>query len=290
LIDVRTFPALEVSWSDEVVGDRIDHLVAMIDDTAPLAVEEHGPGVRIFFSDESQRDNASEIAAALFPDATLTSLLVPDDNWAERSQAALLPIRVGNLIIAPPWTLDDVLAHAALTGDSPVVVSIQPSMGFGTGHHASTRLCLRLLQRYVPAGGAVLDIGTGSGVLALSAWRLGARQALGIDFDRDALTSAQENVEANGAGTSVSLDALDITQDATLLSGRFDLVFANITGAMLIKYAAEVASTVASAGILITSGFQAHEKDDVAAAFAAQGLETLVSEEEDTWVATGFKR
>ena len=149
MIDVRTFPALEVSWSDDVVGDRVDHLIAMIDDTAPLAVEEHGLGVRIFFSDEAQRDNAAAIAGALFPDATLTSLLVPDDNWAERSPAALLPIRVGNLIIAPPWTMDDVLAHAALTGDSPVVVSIQPSMGFGTGHHASTRLCLRLLQRWI---------------------------------------------------------------------------------------------------------------------------------------------
>ena len=82
---MRTFPALEVSWSDGITEHRVDHLVAMIDDSAPLAVEDHGPGVRIFFSDEAQRDSAAEIAGALFPDATLTSLLVPDDNWAERA-------------------------------------------------------------------------------------------------------------------------------------------------------------------------------------------------------------
>jgi ribosomal protein L11 methyltransferase len=163
-------------------------------------------------------------------------------------------------------------------------------MGFGTGHHASTRLCLRLLQRHVPADGAVLDIGTGSGVLAIAAWRLGAGRALGIDFDRDALLSAAENIERNQAGAHVSLEVRDITTDATTLAGRFDLVFANITGAMLQRHAAAIVSTVAPDGLLITSGFQTHERDEVVAAFDEAGLPLLDAAEEDTWVATAFRR
>jgi ribosomal protein L11 methyltransferase len=162
-------------------------------------------------------------------------------------------------------------------------------MGFGTGHHQSTRLCLKLLQRHRPAGAAVLDIGTGSGVLAIAAWKLGATSALGIDFDRDALASATENIEMNDAGHGVTLDAVDITRGTDALARRFDLVFANITGTMLQRHAAAVASTLAAGGVLITSGFQTHELDDVTAAFVTTGLARIDDVEEGTWVSAAFR-
>lgn len=287
---MRTFPALDVSWPEPPSEDVRDLLLAIVDDHEPTAAEEHPLGVRVFFTDDAQRDAALSAARDHFPAATVVALLVPDDDWAERSQAALRPIRVDNIVVAPPWTLAEVRAHAAARGETPVIIAIQPSMGFGTGHHASTRLCLKLLQRHLPAAATVLDIGTGSGVLAISATALGASHALGIDFDRDALTSAAENVELNRAGAAVSLEVVDITRGTDALADRFTLVFANITGAMLQRYAAAVVAPLAPGGVLIASGFQTHELDDVSTAFASEGLERIDNVEEETWVAAAFRR
>lgn len=280
---MRTFPALDVAWPAAPEADAIEHLLAAVDDASPTAVEEQPLGIRIFFATETDRNAAAAIALDAVANATITHLLVPDENWAERSQAALQPIRVGRIAVTPPWAAGEV-------SDAPIVITIQPSMGFGTGHHASTRLCLALLERHCPPGGAVLDIGTGSGVLAIAAWRLGAATALGIDFDPDALVSAAENVEYNQAGDAVRLAAMDITRDEAALAGRFDLACANITGAMLQRHAAHVAATLARGGLLIASGFQVHERRDVSAAFAAVGLARIDDAEEDTWVAAAFRR
>ena len=287
---MRTFPALDVSWSEPPSEDVLELLLAVVDDHEPTAAEEHPLGTRVYFTDDVQRDAALSAVRDQFPAATVEALLVSDENWAERSQAALRPVRIDNIIVAPPWTLEEVRAHAAARGEAPHVIAIQPSMGFGTGHHASTRLCLKLLQRHLPAAATVLDIGTGSGVLAIAATALGATRAIGIDFDRDALTSAAENVELNHAGAAVSLEVVDIARGTDALAGRFTLVFANITGAMLQRHAAAVVSPLAPKGVLITSGFQTHELDEVAAAFTTQGLERLDDVEEETWVAAAFRR
>jgi ribosomal protein L11 methyltransferase len=289
-VPVRTFPALDVSWPEPPSEDVLELLLAVVDDHEPTAAEEHPFGMRMYFTDNAQRDAALSAARNHFPAASVAPLLVPDENWAERSQAALRPVRIDTIIVAPPWTLDEVRAHAAARGEAPHVIAIQPSMGFGTGHHPSTRLCLRLLQRHLPADATVLDIGTGSGVLAIAAATLGAKHAIGIDFDRDALTSAAENIELNRAGAAVSLEVVDITRGADVLADRFSLVFANITGAMLQRHAAAVASTLAPGGVLIASGFQTHELDDVLAAFAAEGLERIDDVEEETWVAAAIRR
>jgi ribosomal protein L11 methyltransferase len=286
---VRTYPAIDITWPTRPSDDDAERMLAVLDDHAPAAVEDQPSGIRVFFGDEASRDAAAAAARAEVAGVVVTPLLVPDEDWAERSQAALRPVRVDNIIVAPPWTIEEVRVAAAATGDAPVVITIQPSMGFGTGHHQSTRLCLKLLQRHMPPDASVLDIGTGSGVLAIAATKLGAASALGIDFDRDALTSAAENVELNSAGAAVSLGVVDIADGSDALAGRFSLVFANITGAMLQRYAASVASTLAQGGLLITSGFQTHELEDVSSAFAATGLERVDQVEEDTWLAAAFR-
>ena len=285
---MRTYPAIEITWPAVPSADEVEQLLAALDDHQPTAVEEQPAGVRVFFGEEADRDAAASATRDRLPGVTVTPLLIPDENWAERSQAALKPVRVDHVIVAPPWTLDEVRA-AVTPGDAPIIIAIQPSMGFGTGHHQSTRLCLELLQRHLPARAAALDIGTGSGVLAIAAGRLGAASALGVDVDRDALASAAENIELNSAGGAVSLDTVDITQGADAFAARFTLVFANITGAMLQRHAAAVASTLAPGGILIISGFQTHELEDVTTAFVTTGLERIDTVEEDTWVAAAFR-
>jgi ribosomal protein L11 methyltransferase len=212
---------------------------------------------------------------------------VSDEDWAARSQAELGPVRVGRLVVAPPWTApDDPALRTA--GAQDIVVSIQPSMGFGTGHHASTRLCLRLLQDLPLAEAEVLDVGTGSGVLAIAAARLGARHVVAIEVDEDALTAARENVERNGAG-----DVVVATQaDAAALDGAattFDVVLANLTGAVLIGLSSTMSRLTGPRGVLIASGFTIDEADRVRDAFAAADLPIAEQREEDEWVALALR-
>ncbi len=156
-------------------------------------------------------------------------------------------------------------------------------MGFGTGHHATTRLCLAALQAFDVAGKRVLDVGTGSGVLAIAAARLGARDVLGIDFDADAIASASENLESNPDTDNVRLEVVDVRNAAL---PRADIVVANLTGAVLVMNAALLSSAVASGGTLIVSGVQTHERDEVVSAFSRGQL--IWSNDEAGWMGLGF--
>ena len=138
---------------------------------------------------------------------------------------------VRRLTIAPPWTVTDALRAQA---PGPIIV-IQPSMGFGTGHHASTRLCLELLQRISVAGKRVLDIGTGSGVLSIASRALGANRVVGIDVDPDALTNARENLELNSVRDGIELIESDVRAHSIGTSAAYDVILANLTGSLLTR-------------------------------------------------------
>ncbi len=172
----------------------------------------------------------------------------------------------GRLVVTPPWRAEEARTLRDDAGGPVDVVVIQPSMGFGTGHHATTRLCLALLQRARPARRRVLDIGTGSGVLAIAAWRLGALEAVAIDNDPDAVSCARENVTLNDAAAGVSVTSLDVRAGAVNQMsslGRFDVVLANLTGAALVAHAPAMCAALADSGRLIVSGCLRGEADAV---------------------------
>jgi ribosomal protein L11 methyltransferase len=160
---------------------------------------------------------------------------------------------------------------------------IDPGQAFGTGAHPTTRLCLELLLGLAPA--SVVDLGCGSGVLAIAAVTLGARSALGIDIDPDALDNARENAELNHTGDRVRFDRLDF-RDVAL---RADIVLANLTGALIERSAATLAAIVEPHGRLIVSGFMEGERDSVARALERfLGAGTI--DQEDEWMCGVFKR
>lgn len=280
---MRTYPALELSWPSRPDDTHIECLLAEIDAEGPTAVEERGDAVRIFFASLETRRRAAIRLIAVDPAATCTPLDVPDENWAQRSQADLQPVTIGRLTIDPR----EPSAGAGATAD---VIFIKPSMGFGTGHHASTRLCLMLLQRLPLAGRRVLDVGTGSGILAIAAARLGAASALGIDCDDDALIAARESVEANGAEPAVRLAAVDLTRSPAIDGAPFDVVLANLTDALLIREAGALAGTLALGGHLIASGFMAADADGVTAAFERAGLTATARADELGWIGVTARR
>jgi len=276
--DSRTWPALDVAGlppsdaadaHDAVQGDLLE---ATLTDFDVEAIDEStAAGWRVFFRTRGGRDRAHQAIAREFPALTLTAVDVPDEDWAARSQASLKAVRVGNLIVAPPW-------------DAPIVVAIRPSMGFGTGHHATTRLCLAALQALDVKDRRVIDVGTGSGVLAIAASLLGAVDVRGIDDDEHAIHAAWDNLSLNPAAI-VTLLVGDLR---TTQLEPADVVFGNLTGGLLMA-TASLMSTLAGKphGRLILSGFQVHEEKDVVANFAGFTVERR--EQEDDWVCVTLK-
>lgn len=258
------FPALQVH------GAESDMILAIVDDYSPTAVDERGPAMRVFFAAAGPRDAAHAALAAA--GVTVERIEVDDEDWARRSQENLAPITVGRITVYPS-------RH-----QSPVAIVIAPSMGFGTGHHATTRLCLVALQTIDLSHAFVLDVGTGSGVLAIAASRLGAARATGIDSDPDAVRSARESLALNPDARGVELDVSNLM---TAPLPRADVVTANLTGALLVRAAGRLVESVRPGGTLIVSGLLTEERDTVRAAFSS--MELIWEAEEDGWVGLGFR-
>jgi ribosomal protein L11 methyltransferase len=268
---VKSYAALDVRT------DASDLLLAIVDDFGPTAVEERDATVRLFFASSSDRDHAQRALASTFD---VTAIDVDDEDWARRSQENLKAITVGRITVAPPW------APSALSPEpSALRIVILPSMGFGTGHHITTRLCLAALQEIDVTNRIVLDVGTGSGVLAIAADRLGASTAVGIDYDEDAIQSARENLDLNPEVRHVTFETVDLAARALPLA---DIVTANLTGALLVRSAAMLLGAVQPEGTLILSGIQSHERDEVRQAFA--GAAIVWERDEDGWVGLAVKK
>ena len=281
---MRTWPALDVGplrEPDLFQAALLDYDVAAVDETAAPA------SWRVFFCSDAGRDTAIERLSQQFPDAFIRPLDVEDEDWAKRSQAALRAIRVDDILVAPPWDVPMTSTNAGPHDDdarrNAVVVIIRPSMGFGTGHHATTRLCLGAIQRVDLTGRSVLDVGTGSGVLAIAASLLGAAMVVAVDSDPDAIEAAGDNLSLN-CHSRVSLRQGDIR---SLELGRFDVVVANLTGALLIDAAGRLRQLANSGASLVLSGFMRSEEPAVHGAYA--GLETAARTEEDEWVCVTLR-
>jgi ribosomal protein L11 methyltransferase len=253
---VRTWPALDV----RSIPDLFE---AALTDYDVTAINEGEDGWRIFFHTTQERDRAAVGLRAEFSSLAIEPVDVPDEDWAARSQASLRAIQIGRVIVAPPW-------------DTPVTIVVQPSMGFGTGHHATTRLCLAALQQLDLRGLTVIDVGTGSGVLAIAASLLGAANVIGIDDDEDAISSARETLGLNPRAR-VNLQVADLRQAA---AANADLVMANLTGALLVTAANQLRQLTDSRGRLILSGFMAREERDVLHAFHPLTVEHRAQEED----------
>jgi len=282
----RLYPAIEIRSGSTNV------MLGIVDDFAPSAIEERDESVRVFFPTAAARDAACE---ALGPGFAVSAIDVSDEDWARRSQENLQAITVGRITVAPPWAeahatepfapAPDLKPLAPASESDAIRIVIAPSMGFGTGHHATTRLCLAALQALDLNGLMVLDVGTGSGVLAIAAERLGAAKAIGIDVDPDALQAARDNLRENTDVRNVSFDLVDLT--ATALPAAH-VVIANLTGAMLVRYAPALVGAVRSAGTLILSGILADERDAVCRAMAPARV--WWEREEDGWVGIAVKK
>ena len=275
---MRTWPALEVGPlpnPDLFQAALLDYGVSAIDETT------EPDAWRVFFNTEADRNTAAQALSRQFPDTVIRSLDVPDEDWVAKSQASLTAVRIGNIVVAPPW---DVPSANVMADAARYLIVIRPSMGFGTGHHATTRLCLAALQDLDLRGRRVIDVGTGSGLLAIAASRLGAADVVGIDEDADAFHAAQENASLNPAA-AVTLRHVDVRRVSL---EPFDVVVANLTGALLRDAAPRLHDLTTAGGYLVVSGFMASEERDVMRAYSK--FTVTARAEEDEWLCVTFRR
>jgi ribosomal protein L11 methyltransferase len=283
---MRTWPAIDVTDRSGGPADTLASglFQASLTDYQVAAIDERTPACwRVFFHTNAERDRAVAGLRATFLHLSLDPVDVPDEDWAARSQADLRSVRVGDVIVSPPWDVPDRDADAA-AGSRPIVIVIVPSMGFGTGHHATTRLCLDALQAVEVRGRRVMDIGTGSGVLAIAASLLGGREVVGIDEDPDAIHAASENVALNPRA-SVTLIPADFRWVDLVPS---NIVLANLTGGLLAAAAERLSELTAPGGRLILSGLLTQEERDVLDTYPIMSIERRT--EEAGWVCVTLRR
>ncbi|HET8784511.1 MAG TPA: 50S ribosomal protein L11 methyltransferase, partial [Candidatus Limnocylindrales bacterium] len=214
----------------------------------------------------------------------LRTRTVAGDDWADAWKAFFPVMRIGRrLVIRPTWR-----EHAP--GDDDVVLALDPGMAFGTGLHPTTRLCLVALERLADddrlAGGRVLDVGCGSGILAIAALQLGADVAVGLDIDPIAVDATLANAARNGLAGRLTANV------GSLPSGEppFDVVLANLIAGVLVPHAAALHAELRPGATLLASGIFIDREAEVAAAFEAAGLAIRERFAESDWVALALER
>ena len=239
------------------------------------------PGKAIVIAYFEDMDTAKEAQAQVsedFPGARVLLEEKPQQDWSNEWKALIKSVQVGRLWVGPPWEADS-------APQDKVRIVIEPKMAFGTGDHPTTSLCLAAIDAYLSShpGASVLDVGTGTGVLAIAAKKLGAGRVVGTDNDPTSVELAHENAAVNGT-PDLELSGKELTQ----VKGPFDLVVANILANTLIALAPLIAPKVKDR--LVLAGVLAPQKEEVEAAYRAQGLIPEAGAAQGEWVRLDFHR
>jgi ribosomal protein L11 methyltransferase len=184
---------------------------------------------------------------------SVTAEKVNEEDWENNWKKYYKPIKVGEkIVIKPIWEKYN-------KKPNEIIVELDPGMAFGTGSHETTRMCIKALERHVDARSTVFDIGTGSGILAIAAAKLGAKKTIGVDLDPVAVDSAKQNVSYNDISNIEILygDLLDVVK------GKADIVIANIMADIIMFLTDQVKSVIVDGGYFISSGIILTKKDEV---------------------------
>ena len=297
-----------------VPADRLERVCDILtaNGMTGLVVEEEGEFLRFLEQNRQYWDYVDEGLAARMKGASRVKFYVPDseegqkqlrqylagledhepqtvslreEDWATSWQKYYQPIPVGNRVyIVPDWMRGEPVPD----GRTPLYLN--PGLTFGTGAHPTTQLCLELLEEVLQSGDKVLDLGCGSGILAIAALALGASRAVGVDIDPKAADVAFENAALNGVGPDrLSVYAGDVLSDKKLAArlgpGQNRVVLANIVADVIIPLAVQVREFMTPDGVFLTSGVIDGREDEVRAALEANGFAVVKHLERGGWHA-----
>lgn len=264
---------------DGVYGDLIDESI--------LNADRSKAAISIFVSTvkspaESELFIHQRLEAAGI-DFQLEHVGVKEEDWADSWKQYYKPIKTGSrLVIVPVWETYE-------KNDGEVVVLMDPGMAFGTGTHETTRLCAGLVEQYTTPGCTVLDVGCGSGILAIAASKLGAGKCFACDIDPVAVKVAVENTELNDT-PNVECAVSDLLKQVKTVPGGYNVVVANIVADVIIRLAPDIGAFMAKDGVFIVSGIIEERAEEVTDVLKANGY--VIEEErfENGWYAAAVKR
>ena len=257
----------------------------MFVDILPDAPADDGVA-RISFYLEPDQDNAAVLAAVQqgldeirswgvdVGAGTIEASQTEDKDWINNWKEYFHQFYVDDILIKPSWE------ETKPEDQDKLLIQIDPGTAFGTGMHETTQLCIRQIRKYLTGDTELLDIGTGSGILAIAALKLGAAQAEGVDIDPVAVRTAGENAALNGVADRLTVLVGDLSDKA---SGQYQIITANIVANAIMALAPAVPGLMAEGGVFIASGIIDTRKEEVIAALQAAGLKVQEVKEKRGW-------
>ncbi|MBQ8818349.1 MAG: 50S ribosomal protein L11 methyltransferase [Clostridia bacterium] len=260
-------------------GDLIDESILNADKTV-ASVSVYLP------ADSGVADTLSfikERLATLNIDGKISVSGVCEEDWANSWKAYYKPIEIGErIVIVPAWEKYDAPADK-------LVVRMDPGMAFGTGSHETTRLVIGLLEKYIKEGQRVLDVGCGSGILAICAAKLGAKECKAYDIDPVAVKVARENISDSGLD-NVTCDVSDLLRGVDKKGGAYNVICANIVADIIIRMTPDVGELMNENSVILASGIICERADDVISCFDQNGFAVVDKAEENGWCALVVKK
>ena len=273
------------TWTEAQIegsGAALEAVFNFAFEIGATGLEETAGGARIFFpstiSDSTIQRSLSDFARSLrgmgYAIADPVLRRVPEEDWSRAWKENFKPIRIGNrIVVKPPW-------ESWPAGPQDIVLDISPKMAFGTGSHETTRLCLEMLERFMKSGLSVLDVGTGSGILAIAALKLGASRAVAVDVEEESVENARENFRLNRIQdrAAVRLGSLD-----AVAAEPYGLILANIDRKTLVPMLPEFPAYGRPGTICILSGILAEEKQAITGLLGRLPFRLIESAELGEW-------
>ncbi len=272
--------SVRAEMSDPVEDPSALHEIFALHGLEATVEHDDPPGMSAYFCEEPDSNTKiARLGEALldFGATRVSAEVVPEEDWSDSWKQFFKPREIGSkFIIKPTWE--------EVGATDRMIIELDPGQAFGTGEHATTQLCLAMLEEAVEVGDVVIDVGCGSGILSIGAAKLGA-EVHATEIDAPAATVAVENVRRNGVGMEIAV-AESIPSTFPLA----DVVVSNIVSATLIRLAANIAEHMLADGVWIASGIIPANLPDVIAAAEAQGFKEAARREDGGWVCMVFRR
>jgi ribosomal protein L11 methyltransferase len=279
-------PYLDIHLSvppDDMVRDLLPSLLV---DLGFEGFLEDDRGIHCFIQKSAWLDSIETDVEQLSRDYNLPAIPligvteIPGKNWNEEWERSIQPIQITErIIITPSW-------HP-VNDPNKLVLTIDPKMTFGTGYHESTRLMLRLLERHSVPNGTVLDVGTGTGILAIAAIKLGAASAVAIDIDPLTLDNGAENAERNNVADRIDIR---IGSMECVHEQSFDLILANIIKNTIIELMDDIVRKVSPSGTVLFAGLLTEDRESIAQQAAQRGFTVAEVLQENNWIGMAVRR
>ena len=222
------------------------------------------------------------LASGGFEEAKTEIIGLCEEDWANSWKEFYKPFKIGRIVIVPAWENYE-------ARDGEIIVTMDPGMAFGTGTHETTRLIIGLLQKYVKEGMSLLDVGTGSGILAICGAKLGAAPCRAYDIDPMSVRVANENIRESGLCDKITCDQSDLLKQVKNIAGGYDIICANIVADIIIRMTPDVSPFMSEKTVLLASGIISERADDVVACFEENGFEIVERAEDNGWCALAVK-